>query len=72
MAEANPNTPVAAAGRRKEIVGEVVSNRMHKTIVVEVVRKKSHAFYGRVVSKGEKVLCTRREKRSAHWRRCPA
>ena len=44
----------AAAGRRKEVVGEVVSNRMTKTIVVEVVRKKSHAFYGRVVSKAKK------------------
>src|ERR1700730_13181304 len=44
----------AAVGRRKEVVGEVVSNRMKKTIVVEVVRKKSHAFYGRVVSKGKK------------------
>jgi small subunit ribosomal protein S17 len=36
----------AAAGRRKEVVGEVVSNR--------IVRKKSHAFYGRVVSKAKK------------------
>jgi small subunit ribosomal protein S17 len=50
--KAQPNPP--AAGRRKEVVGEVVSNRMHKTIVVEVVRKKSHAFYGRVVSKAKK------------------
>jgi small subunit ribosomal protein S17 len=44
----------SAQGRRKEVVGEVVSNRMHKTIVVEVVRKKAHAFYGRVVSKDKK------------------
>src|SRR5579862_2988742 len=44
----------AAAGRRKEVVGEVVSNKMQKTIVVQVVRKKSHAFYGRVVSKNKK------------------
>ena len=41
-------------GRRKEIVGEVVSNKMAKTIVVKVVRKKAHAFYGRVVSKSKK------------------
>ncbi len=39
-----------AAGRRKEVVGEVVSNKMNKTIVVEVTRKKSHALYGRVIS----------------------
>ena len=36
--------PSPAQGRRKEVVGEVLSSRMHKTIVVEVVRKKSHAF----------------------------
>jgi small subunit ribosomal protein S17 len=41
-------------GRRKEVVGEVVSSKMHKTIVVLVVRKKSHGFYGRVISKGKK------------------
>jgi len=41
-------------GRRKEIVGEVVSNKMAKTIVVKVVRKKAHAFYGRVISKSKK------------------
>jgi small subunit ribosomal protein S17 len=55
----------AAAGRRKEIVGEVVSNRMQKTIVVEVVRKKSHAFYGRVVSKAKKFYA-HDEKGEAH------
>lgn len=54
-----------AAGRRKEIVGEVVSNRMQKTIVVEVVRKKSHAFYGRVVSKAKKFYA-HDEKGEAH------
>src|SRR6202451_2177434 len=55
----------AAAGRRKEVVGEVVSNRMQKTIVVQVVRKKSHAFYGRVVSKSKKFYA-RDEKNEAH------
>ena len=33
----------------KEVVGEVVSNKMAKTIVVKVVRKKAHPFYGRVI-----------------------
>lgn len=56
MPESNAQQGQAAeaAGRRKEIVGEVVSNRMKKTIVVEVVRKKTHPFYGRVVSKAKK------------------
>jgi small subunit ribosomal protein S17 len=56
---------VEAAGRRKEIVGEVVSNRMKKTIVVEVVRKKAHPFYGRVVSKAKKFYA-HDEKNQAH------
>jgi len=50
MAEAEAKQP----GRRKEVVGEVVSSRMHKTIVVKVVRKKAHSFYGRVISKDKK------------------
>jgi small subunit ribosomal protein S17 len=47
-------TTQKAQGRRKEVVGEVVSSRMAKTIVVKVVRKKAHPFYGRVVSKAKK------------------
>ncbi len=41
-------------GRRKEVVGEVVSSRMHKTIVVKVTRKKAHPFYGRVIARNKK------------------
>ncbi len=43
-----------AAGRRKELIGEVVSNRMEKTIVVQTVLRKSHPLYIRVVSKTKK------------------
>lgn len=43
-----------ARGRRKEVVGEVVANRMQKTIVVKVTRKKSHPFYGRVIARNKK------------------
>jgi small subunit ribosomal protein S17 len=53
------------AGRRKIVVGEVVSSRMHKTIVVQVVRKKAHPFYGRVVSKAKKFYA-HDEKNIAH------
>ena len=42
------------AGRRKVVVWEWVSSRMNKTIVVQVVRKKAHPFYKRVVSKAKK------------------
>ena len=67
MAETRHNrSRAAAAGRRKEVVGEVVSNRMHKTIVVQVVRKKAHPFYGRVVSKAKKFYA-HDEKNGRTW-----
>src|SRR5579871_393968 len=58
-------TATRVQGRRKEVVGEVVSDRMRKTIVVEVVRKKSHPFYFRVVSKDKKFYA-HDEKNEAH------
>ena len=54
-----------AAGRRKEVIGNVVSNRMHKTIVVQVVRQKSHPLYSRVISKAKKFYA-HDEKNEAH------
>jgi small subunit ribosomal protein S17 len=51
---ADKATASPAHEKRKELVGEVVSNKMHKTIVVQVIRKKAHPFYGRVVSKAKK------------------
>ncbi len=54
-----------AAGRRKEVVGEVVANRMQKTIVVQVIRRKSHPLYLRVVSKAKKFYA-HDEKNQAH------
>src|SRR5947208_12933172 len=53
------------AGRRKEVIGNVVSNRMHKTIVVQVIRRKSHPLYLRVISKAKK-LYAHDEKNEAH------
>ena len=63
MAEAR--SAQRAQGRRKEVVGEVVSNRMHKTIVVQVTRKKSHPFYGRVIARNKKFYA-HDEKNEAH------
>ncbi|HZQ90625.1 MAG TPA: 30S ribosomal protein S17 [Terriglobales bacterium] len=40
--------------RRKTVVGEVVSTKMQKTIVVEVNRRKAHALYKRVVARSSK------------------
>jgi small subunit ribosomal protein S17 len=53
------------AGRRKELIGKVVSNRMNKTIVVQVVRQKSHPLYLRVISKAKKFYA-HDEKNEAH------
>lgn len=58
-------TETHAAGRRKELIGHVVSNRMQKTIVVQVVRKKSHPLYTRVISKAKKFYA-HDEKNEAH------
>ncbi|HEX7892975.1 MAG TPA: 30S ribosomal protein S17 [Terriglobales bacterium] len=51
--------------RRKELIGQVVSNRMNKTIVVQVVRKRSHPLYIRVISKAKKFYA-HDEKNEAH------
>jgi small subunit ribosomal protein S17 len=58
-------TTAAAQGRRKEVVGEVVSNKMHRTIVVKVTRKKAHPFYGRVIARNKKFYA-HDEKNEAH------
>ncbi|MBC7386656.1 MAG: 30S ribosomal protein S17 [Cryobacterium sp.] len=40
--------------RRKELVGTVVSNRMQKTIVVQIERRVRHGLYQKYVSKSHK------------------
>jgi len=42
------------AGHKNEKVGEVVSTKMAKTIVVEVMRRTSHPMYKRIVIKRKK------------------
>ncbi len=42
--------PEAARGQRKERVGEVISNKMAKTIVVRVERRFAHPKYKKVVT----------------------
>src|SRR5271163_3135930 len=41
--------PAAPARRRNEKVGQVVSTKMQKTIVVEVEMRKAHAKYKRII-----------------------
>lgn len=42
-------------GRRKALVGIVVSDKMHKTVVVMVERLVRHAAYGKMVRRRTKV-----------------
>lgn len=49
MAETE-NSTVAKRGTRKERVGEVISNKMAKTIVVQIERRFPHARYKKVVT----------------------
>jgi small subunit ribosomal protein S17 len=50
---------------RKLLIGTVVSNKMQKTIVVEVTRKKAHRLYRRVISIRKKFY-VHDEKNEAH------
>jgi small subunit ribosomal protein S17 len=52
MVEANPTS---ARGHRKERVGEVLSNKMAKTIVVRVERRFRHPQFKKVVTRFKKI-----------------
>ena len=52
MAEATNN--VAVTGKRKQRVGEVVSNKMTKTIVVRVERRFPHPQFKKIVTSYKK------------------
>ena len=52
MAEANQST--VSRGRPKTRVGVVTSNKMQKTVVVTVLRRATHAKYGKIINRREK------------------
>ena len=54
MAETTTTSNAEATGRRKTLIGKVVSTKMAKTIVIEVRRQKAHPFYKRVVARSKK------------------
>ena len=58
-------TKTPQASHRSTKIGKVTSVKMSKTIVVEVIRKKSHPLYGRVISSGKKFYA-HDEKNEAH------
>ncbi|TRX53750.1 30S ribosomal protein S17 [Fulvivirga sp. M361] len=43
-----------ARNERKERIGQVVSNKMQKSITVSVQRKEKHPIYGKFVNKSTK------------------
>jgi len=51
---AAPQQITQSVGHKNEKVGEVVSTKMAKTIVVEVTRRVAHPVYKRIVSKRKK------------------
>ena len=51
---AESTNPVAATGKRKQRVGEVVSNKMTKTIVVRVERRFPHPQFKKIVTSYKK------------------
>ena len=48
------NTQAAEVKKRQEKVGQVVSTKMEKTIVVEVSRRVAHPYYRRIIKKRKK------------------
>jgi small subunit ribosomal protein S17 len=42
-------------GRRQATVGTVVSDKMQKTVVVEILRTERHAIYGKMVRRKTRV-----------------
>lgn len=53
MSEANVNEK--EQGTRKARQGYVVSDKMNKTIVVEIQDRKQHALYGKIMRMNKKV-----------------
>lgn len=52
--ESAPTADDQARANRKVRTGEVVSNKMDKTVVVNIVRRVQHPLYGKVVLRSTK------------------
>jgi len=57
MTENTKHTPRTETprGRRKTVIGYVVSDKMEKTIVVELEDRKMHPLYGKIIRTTKKV-----------------
>ena len=65
MSEESTPAPVRVRGLRKTRVGEVVSDKMDKTIVILVQRRLKHPIYGKYIKKSTK-FAVHDEKNDAH------
>ena len=54
MSDTTTTAPAAARGNRKERIGEVLSNKMAKTIIVRVERRFPHPQFKKVVTSYKK------------------
>ncbi|BDZ41194.1 30S ribosomal protein S17 [Paraoerskovia sediminicola] len=55
QAATEPTTPAAARALRKTRRGYVVSDKMDKTVVIEVEDRVKHPLYGKVIRRTTKV-----------------
>ncbi|MYR08748.1 30S ribosomal protein S17 [Gordonia sp. SID5947] len=55
MSEDQKVTETEVRNNRKERIGYVVSDKMQKTIVVELEDRKSHPLYGKIIRTTSKV-----------------
>ena len=46
--------PAAQAKNQRTLVGRVVSNKMQKTVVVQVERRVKHAAFGKIITRSSK------------------
>jgi small subunit ribosomal protein S17 len=54
MDEATPTPPIVNRPKRKERLGEVISNKMAKTIIVRVERRVAHPRFKKVITRYRK------------------
>lgn len=46
--------PKAGVANQRKLVGRVVSNKMQKTVVVQVERRVKHAAFGKIITRSSK------------------
>ena len=46
--------PEARTANKRKLVGRVVSNKMQKTVVVQVERRVKHAAFGKIITRSSK------------------